>query len=41
MMEALAQFHFLRPWWLLLLLPALGLWQLRSARPIAPRAGVR
>ena len=29
-MEALAQFHFLRPWWLLLLLPALGLWRLEK-----------
>lgn len=29
MMEALAQFHFLRPWWLLLALPALGLWWLQ------------
>ncbi len=28
MMEALAQFHFLRPWWLLLALPALALWWL-------------
>jgi len=29
MMEALAQFHFLRPWWLLLALPAIGLWWLQ------------
>ncbi|WP_246702696.1 VWA domain-containing protein [Starkeya sp. ORNL1] len=28
MMDALAAFHFLRPWWLLLLLPALALWWL-------------
>lgn len=28
-METLAQFHFLRPWWLLLALPALGLWWLQ------------
>ncbi|MBS7543960.1 VWA domain-containing protein [Ancylobacter oerskovii] len=26
---ALAQFHFLRPWWLVLALPALGLWWLQ------------
>jgi Ca-activated chloride channel family protein len=25
-MSALAAFHFIRPWWLLFLLPALGLW---------------
>ncbi|MFG1302271.1 VWA domain-containing protein [Xanthobacter sp. V3C-3] len=29
MMETLAQFHFLRPWWLLMALPALGLWWLQ------------
>jgi len=29
MMAALADFHFLRPWWLLLALPALGLWWLQ------------
>lgn len=29
MMETLAQFHFLRPWWLLMVLPALGLWWLQ------------
>ena len=28
MMDALAEFHFLRPWWLLLVLPALALWWL-------------
>lgn len=28
MMQALAEFHFLRPWWLLLALPALALWWL-------------
>ncbi|GLK85876.1 VWA domain-containing protein [Ancylobacter defluvii] len=28
MMDGLAQLHFLRPWWLLLVLPALGLWWL-------------
>lgn len=28
MMEALANFHFVRPWWLLALLPALGLFEL-------------
>ncbi|MCK0198548.1 VWA domain-containing protein [Ancylobacter sp. 6x-1] len=29
MTDALAHFHFLRPWWLLLILPALGLWWLQ------------
>ncbi|MCS0503330.1 vWA domain-containing protein [Ancylobacter mangrovi] len=29
MIEALAPFHFLRPWWLALMLPALGLWWLQ------------
>lgn len=29
MIAALAEFHFLRPWWLLLMLPALGLWWLQ------------
>ncbi|MCB4767398.1 VWA domain-containing protein [Ancylobacter sp. Lp-2] len=29
MMGELAQFHFLRPWWLVLALPALGLWWLQ------------
>lgn len=29
MIDALASFHFLRPWWLLLALPALGLWWLQ------------
>jgi Ca-activated chloride channel homolog len=29
MIGALADFHFLRPWWLLLALPALGLWWLQ------------
>lgn len=29
MTETLAQFHFLRPWWLLLVLPAVGLWWLQ------------
>lgn len=29
MMAALADFHFLRPWWLILALPALGLWWLQ------------
>lgn len=28
MIEALAPFHFIRPWWLLLVLPALALWWL-------------
>lgn len=28
-MDALAQFHFLRPWWLLLLLPCFALWFLQ------------
>ncbi|MFV0280676.1 MAG: vWA domain-containing protein [Rhodoblastus sp.] len=28
MMDAFAAFHFLRPWWLLLILPALALWRL-------------
>ena len=29
MSEALTQFHLIRPWWLLLMLPALGLWWLQ------------
>lgn len=31
-MDALAQFHFLRPWWLLLLLPCVVLWLLQRRR---------
>ncbi len=29
MMQALAEFHFLRPWWLLLIAPALTLWRMQ------------
>lgn len=32
MSDALAAFHFLRPWWLLLLAPAIGLWWLQRRR---------
>ena len=32
MTDAFAQFHFLRPWWLLLLLPCFALWHLQRRR---------
>lgn len=32
MTDAFAQFHFLRPWWLLLLLPCIALWYLQRRR---------
>ncbi|WP_395665489.1 VWA domain-containing protein [Methylocella sp.] len=38
LIESLAQFHFLRPWWLLLAAPAFGLWALqRRAADVAAR----
>ena len=32
MTDAFAQFHFIRPWWLLLLLPCFALWHLQRRR---------
>ncbi|MGE0381534.1 MAG: VWA domain-containing protein [Hyphomicrobium sp.] len=40
MIDMLAAFHFLRPWWLLLVIPAIGLWWLQR-RAADGRAGWR